>query len=71
MLHSTCRKISLWVFTEAAPTGGEMILGLLFKIKKKHALALQHLTEAKRILSPFGKSPMLAQLEMALGELGQ
>jgi hypothetical protein len=49
----------------------EMILGLLFKIKKKRALALQHLTEAKRILSPFGKSPMLARLNAALAELNQ
>jgi class 3 adenylate cyclase len=49
----------------------QMILGLLFKIKKQRVLALQHLTEAKRILSPFGKSPMLAQLDAALGELGQ
>jgi hypothetical protein len=49
----------------------QMILGLLFKIKKKRALALQHLTEAKRILSPFGQSPMLTRLDAALAELGQ
>ena len=49
----------------------QMILGLLFKIKKKRALALQHLTEAKRILSAFGQSPMLARLDTALAELGQ
>jgi class 3 adenylate cyclase len=49
----------------------QMILGLLFKIEKKHALALQHLTEAKRILSAFGQSPMLARLDAALTELGQ
>jgi hypothetical protein len=49
----------------------QMILGLLFKIKKKRALALQHLTEAKRILSVFGPSPMLARLDAALTELGQ
>jgi hypothetical protein len=49
----------------------QMTLGLLCKIKKKRALARNHLTEAKRILSPFGQSPMLAQLEAALAELGQ
>jgi hypothetical protein len=49
----------------------QMILGLLFKIKKKRALALQHLTEAKRILSAFGQSPMLMRLDAALAELGQ
>ena len=49
----------------------QMILGLLFKIKKKRGLALQHLTEAKRILSPFGQSPMLTRLDAALTELGQ
>jgi hypothetical protein len=49
----------------------QMILGVLFKIKKKRALALQHLTEAKRILSAFGQSPMLARLDAALTELDQ
>ena len=49
----------------------QMILGLLYKIKKKRALALQHLTEAKRILSQFGQSPMFARLDTALAELGQ
>jgi hypothetical protein len=48
-----------------------MILGLLFKIKKKRTLALQHLSEAKRILSAFGQSPMLMRLDAALAELGQ
>jgi hypothetical protein len=49
----------------------QMILGLLYKIKKKRALALQHLTEAKRILSQFGQSPILARVETSLAELGQ
>ena len=49
----------------------QMTLGLLFKIRKKHALALQHLTEARRILSAFGQSPMLTRLDAALTELGQ
>ena len=37
-----------------------MILGLLYKTEKKRALAVQHLTEAKRILSQFGETPILA-----------
>jgi hypothetical protein len=47
----------------------EMILGLLCKAKKNRALAVQHLTEAKRITSQFGQSPMLARIEAALAEL--
>jgi hypothetical protein len=34
----------------------QMILGLLYKVKKKCALAVQHLIEAKQILSQFGKN---------------
>jgi hypothetical protein len=49
----------------------KMILGLFYTIKKKRALALQHLTEAKRILSRFGQTPILARVEAALTELGQ
>ena len=49
----------------------QMVLGLLYKVKKKHALAVQHLTEAKRILSQFGQTPILARVETALAELGQ
>lgn len=48
----------------------EMILGLLYKGKKKRALAVRHLTEAKRILSQFGQTPILARVEAALTELG-
>ncbi len=48
----------------------EMILGLLYKIKKKKPLALQHLTEAHRIVAPTGPSPMLARIETALAALG-
>jgi hypothetical protein len=48
-----------------------MILGLLYKAKKKRSLALQHLTEANRILSQFGQTPILARVETALAELGQ
>ena len=49
----------------------EMILGLLYKGKRKRALAVQHLTEAKRIFSQFGQTPILARVEVALAELGQ
>jgi hypothetical protein len=49
----------------------QMILGLLYKTKRKRALALQHLTEAKQILLQFGQTPILARIETALAELGQ
>ena len=49
----------------------KMILGLLYKTKKKRALAVQHLTEAKRILSQFGQTPILARVDTALAELKQ
>jgi hypothetical protein len=48
-----------------------MILGLLYHLKKRHAQALEHLTAAKRILSQFGQTPILARVETALAELGQ
>ena len=47
-----------------------MILGLLYKTKKR-PLAVQHLTEAKRIFSQFGQTPVLTRVETALAELGQ
>ncbi len=47
----------------------EMILGLLYKAKKKKALAAGHLSEARRIVSAFGPSPMLTRIEAALAEL--
>jgi hypothetical protein len=46
-----------------------MILGLLYKTKKKRPLALQHLSEARRILSQFGQTPILARVETGLAEL--
>jgi tetratricopeptide (TPR) repeat protein len=49
----------------------QMILGLFYKVKKKRALALQHLTEAKRILSQFGQTPILARVDTALAVLEQ
>jgi hypothetical protein len=49
----------------------QMTLGLLYKAKKKRALALQHLTDARRILGQFEQTPMLARVDAALAELGQ
>ena len=48
----------------------QMILGLLHKAKNKRSLAIQHLTEAKRIASQFGPTPMRAKIDAALAELG-
>jgi len=47
----------------------EMIMGRLYEAKKKGALAVQHLTEAKRIASQFGPTPMLARIDAELAEL--
>lgn len=47
----------------------EMILGLMYKARKKKALAIRHLTEARRIVEPSGSSPMLTRIEVALAEL--
>ena len=47
----------------------QMILGLLYKIKKQPARAVQHLIEAQRILVQFGQTPILARAERALAEL--
>lgn len=47
----------------------EMILGLLYKAKKRQALAARHLTEAQRILCAHGPSPTLTRVETALAEL--
>ena len=49
----------------------QMILGLFYKAKKKRALALEHLSEARRIFAQFGQSPILARVETALADLGQ
>jgi hypothetical protein len=48
----------------------EMILGMLYKGRRKHELAAEHLTKAKRILSQFGQTPLLARVEAALAGLG-
>jgi hypothetical protein len=47
----------------------KMILGMLYKAKKKRALAIEHLTEAERIFEQFGLTPILARVETALAEL--
>jgi hypothetical protein len=49
----------------------QLILGVLYKAKKKPALALQHLTDARRIFGQFGQTPMLARVDAALAELGR
>ena len=58
------------------PTGhhvgyAKIILGLLYKLKKKRTLAVQHLSEARRVLSQFGQTPILARVDTALAELEQ
>lgn len=47
----------------------EMILGQLCKVRKQRVRAIEHLTEAKRITSQFGASPILARIEAALSDL--
>jgi class 3 adenylate cyclase/tetratricopeptide (TPR) repeat protein len=47
----------------------KMMLGLLYQIKKKRALAVQHLTEARRLLCQIGQTPLLTRVDAALAEL--
>jgi class 3 adenylate cyclase/tetratricopeptide (TPR) repeat protein len=47
----------------------ELILGRLYKVKGKHARAVRHLTEAKRIFAQFGESPALSRIESNLASL--
>ena len=47
----------------------EMILGLLYKGRKRRSLAVEHLTQAQRILSQLGPTPIVSRVEMALVEL--
>lgn len=49
---------------------GEMILGLLYKLKKKNSVAIGHLREARRIVEQIGPSPFLNRIDVALAELG-
>ena len=51
--------IGVMLIDHAQPAGTE----------KKQALALEHLTEAKRIFSQYGPSPALTRVETALVEL--
>ncbi|MBK5650678.1 MAG: AAA family ATPase, partial [Rhizobium sp.] len=51
------------------PGRAHMLLGLLYKAKKRTAPALHHLTESRRILSQFGKTPILTRVDAALAEL--
>lgn len=48
---------------------GEMILGLLCKLKKRRAEAVDHLTTAHRLIAPSGASPLLSRIERALEDL--
>jgi class 3 adenylate cyclase len=47
----------------------EMILGLLYKAKKKRPLSVRHLIEAKRIVAQSGPTAMLAKIDAALAQL--
>ena len=47
----------------------EMILGLLYKSKRKKARAVQHLTAARRIFQTTGPSAVLTRVEAALAEV--
>jgi class 3 adenylate cyclase len=49
----------------------QMILGLLYKGTKKETLATHHLSEAKQILSQFGRTPILSRIETALADLAR
>ena len=44
----------------------EMILGLLYKVKKRESLALRHLTRARTIVERAGASPLLKRIDAAL-----
>lgn len=47
----------------------DMILGLLYKARKKKDLAVEHLTKARVIVETAGQSPMLKRIDGALAEL--
>ena len=71
ILALTARVLNFPNDPDSFPIGrSKMIIGLLYKVKKKRALAIQHLTEAHRIISQFGQTPMLARIDVALAELG-
>ncbi|WP_162789178.1 MULTISPECIES: ATP-binding protein [Sphingomonas] len=47
----------------------EMVLGLLYQLKRRPALAERHLREAKRLIEASGASPLLDRVETALAAL--
>lgn len=47
----------------------DMILGLLYKARKKRVLAIEHLTKARVIVETAGQTPLLARIDKALAEL--
>ncbi|MES0826438.1 hypothetical protein [Ruegeria sp. SCP11] len=47
----------------------DMIIGLLYKAKKKKAQAIDHLSRARVIVETAGRSPMLTRIDTALAEL--
>ena len=47
----------------------DMIMGLLYKARKKKQLAVEHLTKARVIVETAGQSPMLMRIDGALAEL--
>ncbi|MTI02089.1 hypothetical protein E1297_39410 [Roseibium sp. RKSG952] len=47
----------------------DMIMGLLYKAKKKRPLAVEHLQRARLVVETAGQSPMLTRIDTALNEL--
>ncbi|NVO57815.1 AAA family ATPase [Rhodobacteraceae bacterium B1Z28] len=47
----------------------DMIMGLLYKARKKKLLAIEYLTKARVIVETAGRSPMLTRIDQALTEL--
>ena len=47
----------------------DMIMGLLYKAKRKKSQAIDHLTRARVIVETAGQSPMLKRIDTALAEL--
>ncbi|MEO0918921.1 MAG: hypothetical protein AAFY31_18400, partial [Pseudomonadota bacterium] len=47
----------------------DMMMGLLYKARKRNALAKKHLTLARQTVASAGQSPMLARIEAALADL--
>ncbi len=47
----------------------DMILGLLYKARKKKPLAVEHLTKARVIVETAGQTPLLSRIDEALADL--